>query len=104
MERVSLDRNNAAILKFSRAAHQHCVRKIRSQDGSCTCGTMAEQRQSHIPGPAADVEDRRLRSREDSAESARRSPPPQPVNVTGQHMIQQVVAWGDAVEHLLDCN
>src|SRR5271166_35308 len=42
MERVSLDRNNVAVLKFSRAAYQHGMRKIGSEDGLRACGTVAE--------------------------------------------------------------
>ena len=64
-------------------------------------GRRFAERQGHVAGAAAEVENTCFRPREDLAEGACGAPPPGAINAARKDVIQDVVAVGDVVEHLL---
>jgi hypothetical protein len=61
---------------------------------------MPEQSQRHVSGTAAGIENGGLGLRKNGVEATCGAAPPEAVDVAGKDMIQQIVARGDAVEHL----
>src|ERR1017187_3647935 len=61
---------------------------------------MPHQGHCHIACPAADVQHRRIGISQNRLEPPCSLPPPKPVYIGGEHMIQQVVPWRNLVEHL----
>src|ERR1017187_273045 len=108
-ERIGFNGNGiglAGVLrsKFHGSAAEHAARKIRCQDWARTPGAVLEESHGHVAGAAADVEDSGIGVGEDGPEAPRRAPPPEPVHVGGEHMIQQVVPRRNGVEHLAHCS
>ena len=99
MERVCLDGERSPGAKFCRPAQQHLVGEVGRQHGSSILRPMAQQRQRHIPGSTAEVENLRIGPGRASAKTACRPAPPDPVDIAGEHMIQEIVAGGDSIEH-----
>src|SRR6185437_5563074 len=71
MEGVGLDGDSIVVAELLRAACQHGVGEIGCENGPCGLGAMADQGQRHVSGAAADVENSRLRLREERPEAAR---------------------------------
>jgi len=88
--------------KLLPGALQHRGGKIRGDDRHSLVGPASQQRESHVAGAAADVEDARFGPHQNMQKTARRAPPPDAIHVAGEHVIQQVVARRDAVEHFAD--
>src|SRR5271154_6183854 len=84
------------------AAHQHLMRKIGGDDRSRVIWAVVVQRQRHVSGAAAEVENHSVGAREDFAKTTRGAPPPPAVDVQRKDVIEQVVTRRNAVEHFAD--
>src|SRR5271167_2121481 len=58
------------------------------------------QRERHISGTAAEVENLRVGPAQHLGEGARSAVPPHAVNVHREQVVQQIVAWSNGGEHL----
>jgi len=100
-KRDELQRNVKELrAELAHAAGEHAAGEVGGEDGARTFRPVFEEGHGHVAGAAADVEDGRVRPGEDLAKAARRAPPPEPVNVGAEHVVEQVVARGDGVKHL----
>ncbi len=77
--------------------------EIHSEEGGCGgCGRASlEEGKGHVARAAAQVEDEGVGPAQDVAEGAGRAPPPEAVDADGKEVIEEVIAAGDGVEHLL---
>ena len=94
-----LDRNPHP-LELHPRQRQHLLRKIRRNHRLSVRRPPPQQRSGHVAGAAANVQHLRLRPRQNIPEAPRRPPPPRPVHIAREHMVQQVIARSNAVEHL----
>ena len=99
MQRIGLDHRGSSPGQFRPSPHQHLRRKIRRHNRLCILRTPPQQRQGHIACAAANIQHLRLRPLQNRPESPRRPPPPRPIHIARQHMVQQIVTRRNAVEH-----
>jgi len=76
------------------------MRKICSDNPGMRIPRLTAQGESHVPGAAAKIENPDVGTREDVAEAASGTTPPEPVHVTGKHVVQKIVARRDGSEHV----
>src|SRR6185369_12987353 len=87
-------------LPFDLRTTQHLARKICAGNrGSASAGAPIQSK-GHVAGPAAEIEHLCIVLAEDVAESTSGTPPPETIDVHRQHVIEQIVAGRDGVEHL----
>src|SRR6266568_1649184 len=106
MQGVSLQRNGTGLTRFARGkpaccAAQHLACKVRSQYGPRPWWATLQHCHRHVPCPAANIEHRGIGVGQNCAKAPCRLPPPKPVHTGGQHMVEQVIARSNCVEHLL---
>jgi hypothetical protein len=87
--------------KLLRTSTQHAMRKIRCENGTRILCAVLQQGHGQVAGTAADVQHGGFRIGEYVTEIRGGATPPQPIDVGGEDVIEQVVARSDAVEHLL---
>jgi hypothetical protein len=58
------------------------------------------QGESHVAGAAAKIENPHIGTRDDVAEDTSGTTPPEAVHVTGEHVVQKIVARCDGSEHV----
>ena len=78
--------------------------EIQGHEEACgnLFGAMLLECKGHVAGAAAEVDNAGLRVFKDGAETAGGAPPPGAIDAAGEEMVEDVVAGGDVVEHLLD--
>jgi len=99
MQRIRLHSNGSPGNEFCRPPHQHLVGEVRGQHRPAILWPPPQQSHRHIPGAAAQIQNLCVTPGEHLAKRTCRPPPPNPVNIAGEDMVQQIVAWGDLVEH-----
>ncbi len=88
MQRIGFHGDGAMLLELRRAAQEHLMREVDGEQRHGLWRATPQQRHRHIARTAADVRDTRLWLRQNVAEAPCGAPPPQPVNGSGEDMIQ----------------
>src|SRR3979411_3353290 len=78
------------------------MREIRTQNRRSSGASAPTQSASHVSGAAAKIQHASIGTPQNGIELARGAPPPQPVNVERENVIQQVVARRDRRKHFPD--
>src|ERR1700716_3523675 len=78
------------------------MREIRTQNRRSSGASAPTQSESHVSGAAAKIQHASIGTPQNGIELARGAPPPQPVNVERENVIQQVVARRDRRKHFPD--
>src|ERR1700733_1696953 len=102
MEGIGFNGDSTLGSELCRTAQQHLVGEVGGQYWLGILWPASQQRQRHIPGSTAKIQNLCVRLGQHLAKTACRPAPPDTVDVAGQDMVQQVVAGGDLVEHGAD--
>jgi hypothetical protein len=75
------------------------VGKIRAENLIRCLSRPPPERERHVTGAATDIKNAGIRSGQDMSKLSRGLPPPKPINVEGEQMIEQIVAGRDGGKH-----
>src|SRR5579864_3597737 len=75
--------------------------EIRSHDRRTRLSSFPPQRERHVAGSAAEIQNTRFRPPENGGECPRRPPPQEAIDVKGQDVIEQIIARRNGRKHLL---
>lgn len=74
--------------------------EVSAKEGGTRSPGASKKSEGHVAGPAAEVEDGGIGTREDMGETACGAPPPESVDVEGKDVIEEIVARRDRAEHV----
>lgn len=102
MESVRLDDGGRLPCKLLPGSGQHGRREIAGDHRLARVRTPTQKGPRHVTGPAADIQNPGRRANQDMPKAAGCTPPPEPVDIAGEDVVQQVIARSNTVEHLPD--